>query len=76
MVGILKLAADHNCKQQLGEFVLSSLNKAKIPCLGMLQNRYQPCAKLLPPPVQVTQHALQAYDHLLPSLTMTEAGHA
>ena len=76
MVGILKLAADHNCEQQLGEFVLSSLNKAKIPCLGMLQNRYQPCAQLLPPPVQVTQHSLQTYDHLLPSLIMMEANHA
>ena len=75
MVGILKLAADHNCEQQLGEFVLSSLNEVKIPCLGMLQNKYQPCAKLLPPPVQVTQHSLQTYDHLLPSLTTMEASH-
>ncbi|WP_341793870.1 hypothetical protein [Rickettsia endosymbiont of Ceutorhynchus obstrictus] len=42
----------------------------------MLQNKYQPCAKLLPPAVQVTQHSLQTYDHLLPSLTTMEASHA
>jgi hypothetical protein len=74
MVGILKLAADHNCEQQLGEFVLSSLTKAKIPCLGMLQKKYKPSMKLSPPTVGVTQHSLETYNNLLPSFM--EVGHA
>jgi hypothetical protein len=74
MVGILKLAADHNCEQQLGEFVLSSLTKAKIPCLGMLQKKYKPSMKLSPPTIGVTQHSLETYNNLLPSFM--EVGHA
>lgn len=79
MVGILKLAADNNCEQSLGEFVLSSLTKGAVPCLGELQNRYDSIRngmKLLPPPLRVTQHSLQGYHHLLPLFMMMEVGHA
>lgn len=76
MVGILKLAADYDCEQQLGEFVVSSLIKGKVPCLGTLRNRYQPCMKLVPPPVEIKQHSLQTYNHLLPSFLVREASHA
>lgn len=71
IVGILKLAADYSCEQELGEFVLSSLTKGKIPCLGALQARYQPCnSNKLPVSIEVTQHSLQVYDHLLSLFTM------
>ena len=76
MVGILKIAADYNCEQKLGEYVLSSLSKGKVPCIGMLQSRYQPCKELSLPSVRVTQHSLQTYNHLLPSFTMMEAAYA
>jgi hypothetical protein len=42
MVGILKLAADCDCEEELGKFVLSSLKKGNVPSLGSLQAKYQP----------------------------------
>ena len=41
MVGILKLAADCDCEEELGKFVLSSLKKGNVPSLGSLQAKYQ-----------------------------------
>ena len=69
IVGILKLAADHNCEEHLGSFVLDMLEKGKIPCLGDLQRRYQSTPLLSEvPEVKVTHHSLDAYNKLLPSL--------
>lgn len=71
MVGILKLAADYNCEENLGEFVLNMLSKGNIPSLGILQKRYQPtdlfCLKSSR--VRITQHSLESYNSFLPSLT-------
>lgn len=67
MVGILKLAADYDCEKELGEFVLSSVKRGKVPCLGSLQARYQlyGTSPSLPPCVDIRQHSLREYDHLL-----------
>lgn len=75
MVGILKLAADCDRETELGEFVLSSLIKGKVPCLGTLQARYLGCkSNSLQPEIGVRQHSLQTYNHLL-SL-FSEGGYA
>jgi hypothetical protein len=42
IVGLLKLAADHNCEKELGKKVLEILKQGLIPCLGDLQRRYEP----------------------------------
>jgi hypothetical protein len=74
IVGILKLAADHNCEEHLGSFVLDMLEKGKIPCLGDLQRRYQSTPVLSAvPEVKVNHHSLDAYNKLLPSLTQERA---
>jgi transposase InsO family protein len=71
MVGILKLAADYDCEQDLGEFVLTMLSKDDIPSLGILQKRYQPTGSffLESSKVKITQHSLESYNSFLPSLT-------
>lgn len=77
MVGILKLAADNDCEETLGEFVLSSLAKGVVPCLGTLQTKYSTKTgkKSLLPDLGVTQHSLEDYNNLL-STMMMEVGHA
>ena len=68
MVGILKLAADYECEEDLGGFILNMLAKGKVPCLGELQRRYQSSsAFLVVPHVKVVQHSLKSYDRLLSS---------
>ena len=70
MVGILKLAADNNCEQELGETVLNMLKKGNIPCLGTLQKKYDSSSEeILHPAIKITQHTLQSYNQLIPSLT-------
>lgn len=41
MVGILKLAADHDCEAELGCNVLNLLKKGQVPSLGSLQRRFE-----------------------------------
>jgi len=79
MVGILKLAAEENCEESIGEYVLSSLLKEQLPTLGSLQSRYQRSSQFIPPKQpSVKQHALSSYNHLLPSFIASseEACHA
>lgn len=68
MVGLLKIAAENNCEQKLGEEVLASLSEGKVPCLGHLQEKYLLKTKdTLIPVLNVSQHRLGSYDQLLPS---------
>jgi hypothetical protein len=77
MVGILKIAADYECEEALGAFVLNMLHKGTIPCLGALQKRYQPsAAQSEMPEVNVTQHPLRSYNQLLSSFLTEEATYA
>jgi hypothetical protein len=75
MVGILKIAADYNCEEKLGELVLGLLMRGKVPCIGTLQKLYQPEPASLFPAISVNQHSLKGYDHLLSSFAQ-EVGHA
>ncbi|AIK95709.1 IS21 family transposase [Candidatus Odyssella acanthamoebae] len=69
MVGILKLAADYKCEEDLGHQVLSLLQKGQVPHLGALQNRYGKITKPLPIPyLAIPQQALACYNQLLSSL--------
>lgn len=77
MVGILKIAADYDCEDKLGNLVLPLLIKGKVPCIGTLQKWYQPEPLALSiPSISVNQHSLEDYDHLLPSFPHQEVGHA
>lgn len=70
MVGILKLAADCNCEEELGDLVLTMLRKGTVPCLGTLQKRYQLQSQTFNlPEVKISQHSLKSYNQLLPSFT-------
>jgi hypothetical protein len=76
MVGMLKLAADYDCEEALGKYVLAVLSKGNIPCLGTLQNHYKPPAGLVPPAISVKQHSLEDYNQLLSLLVMKEVAYA
>ena len=67
MVGILKIAADHDCEEELGKIVVSILRKGQVPSLGMLQNKYGESKNCNVPKLSIPQHALSAYNKLLPS---------
>jgi len=68
MVGILKIAAENNCEQKLGEDVLACLEDGKVPSLGELQAKYALKNKeFLIPILNVPQHAVHSYDQFIPS---------
>lgn len=75
MVGLLKLSADHNCEEELGEKVLTILEKGLIPSLGDLQRQYESPLKISFPSLSIPQHPLEAY-HQLHSAAFREAYHA
>lgn len=75
IVGILKLAADYDCEEQLGAKVRHMLKKGEVPCLGSLQQDYQLTQPKEVPALSVQQHALKTYDHLLLAFSR-EARHA
>ena len=76
MVGVLRLAADHDCEAALIDDLEPRMAGGAMPTLKQLQARYLP-----PQPVhdvQVEQHALADYDRLLPAqaaVTVTEVHH-
>lgn len=67
MVGLLKLACDYNCEADLGDKVLSLLQKGEIPTLGSLQRRYETQSKTSPayPEIVVPKQNIAVYDRLL-----------
>ena len=75
IVGLLKLAATHNCEQELGERVLRMIKKGLIPHLGDLQRRYESLHKRQVPCLAIPQHSLSSYNQLLSSY-FREVGHA
>lgn len=64
IVGLLKLAADYNCEKELGEKVLTILEKGLIPSLGDLQRRYESPSKIKHPRLSIAQHSLASYHQL------------
>ena len=69
MVGLLKLACDYNCQQDLGDKVLTLLQKGEIPSLGSLQRRYETQGKdqTSYPDIVIPKQNIAAYNQLLPS---------
>jgi hypothetical protein len=69
MVGLLKIACDYNCEADLGDKVLSLLQKGEIPSLGSLQRRYETQGKnpTSYPDIVVPKQNIAAYNQLLPS---------
>lgn len=64
MVGVLRLAKDHDCEERLGDELVARIdNNQSLPTLKALQDRYlgqQPV-----PTIPVRQQELASYDHLL-----------
>ena len=75
MVGLLKLAADHDCEYALGETVLKTLRKGVIPSLGDLARQYAVPMKRTFPSQSIPQHSLASYNQLL-SAAFRERVHA
>lgn len=75
MVGLLHLAASHDCEQRLSETVLDEIAQNKPLSLSRLKQRYCPVHTPVPEMV-VEQHALSEYDRLLAAQAAPEGRHA
>ena len=64
MVGILALAAEHDCQAELEQVLQEQKRQGKFPVLSELQNRFAPPPAATVEP-QVRQHGLAEYDNLL-----------
>ena len=76
MVGVLRIAADHDCEAVLIDDLEPLIAAGEIPTLHQLQARYLPSQP--GHDVPVTQHALADYDRLLSSqaaVTVAEVHH-
>jgi transposase InsO family protein len=67
MVGILYLAATEDCEQALADHLIQSLAEHKNITLSDLQAQFRP-QKNDPPPLDVSQHTLLAYNQLIPMI--------
>ena len=70
MVGILALAAEHDCQTELEQVLLEQRRQGRLPVLTELQNRFAP-PPAAPVSPEVTQHALANYDALLDAKEVT-----
>lgn len=61
--------SDYNCEADLGDQVLSLLQKGETPSLGSLQRRYETQSKTPSayPEIIVPKQNIAAYNRLLPS---------
>jgi len=65
IVGVLRIAMDHDCEERLGNELLASVDNNKpLPPLKALQERY--LGKQPVPAIPARQQDLASYDHLLP----------
>jgi hypothetical protein len=65
IVGILRIAMDHDCEERLGNELLALVdNNQPLPTLKVLQERYLGNKSV--PIIPARQHDLTSYDHLLP----------
>ena len=76
MVGVLRIAMDHDCEESLGRELLATVdNTQPLPTLKALQERY--LGKQVVPVIVARQHDLASYDQLLQRRWyQPEAGHA
>ena len=64
MVGALALAAEYDCEQVLGEYLLKAIAQETLPSLVELQRRFGRQTQTIPTQ-RLQQHSLQSYDQLL-----------
>ena len=65
IVGVLRIAMDHDCEERLGNELLATIdNKKPLPTLKALQDRYLGNKSV--PIIPARQQDLASYDHLLP----------
>lgn len=76
IVGVLRIAKDHDCEERLGNELLAQVDNNKpLPTLKTLQERYLGSKPV--PVIPARQQDLASYDHLLQGHWYhTEAGHA
>ena len=70
IVGILSLAASADCERPLGTYLLQEIAKDNLPSLHQLEQRFDPSARSASSGgmgEHCAQHALSAYDTLMPS---------
>jgi len=65
MVGVLYLAATHTDERHLGDYLTDQLQQGHCPSLSQLQHQFGSPASPDVPVIEVKQHALSAYNHLL-----------
>ena len=64
MVGILYLAASHDCEKELADHILELIDTGHPICLPKRQNRYA-TKEVQQPNIDVQQHSLQSYNLLV-----------
>ena len=71
IVGILSLAARADCEQPLGAYLQQRIALGELPSVHQLEQRFDPHAPTARPPLDggCVQHALSAYDALMPTST-------
>ena len=71
MVGILKVAADYDCQEDIGHHVSTLLEKGQIPSLGSLQQRYEKKGTSHSdfPAIVVPVQNIAAYNDLIPGVS-------
>jgi len=65
IVGLLYLAATHDCEEELANKVINSINDNKVLSLTKLQDHYKSSAPPLPE-LSIIQHSLSDYNQLIP----------
>ena len=71
MVTVLKIASTHQNEMQFGQDLLTQVTQHQTPDIKQLQNQYLPQQTV--PAIEITQHNLQEYDHLIPSQARGQA---
>lgn len=75
MVGLLYIAAKADCEKALGEMVTEALLVDIVPSLTDLRKCFGVAQTSSCPVVDVTQHTLESYNHLIPGEEMYHAIH-
>ncbi len=73
IVGILSIAAEYDCEQALGDYLSENIHNIGKMKLTQLQDRYG-SGNQEAPKVEVDQHDLSGYDHLLSSRQISANG--
>lgn len=76
MVGLLRLAALHDCEKPLGEAVLAALNEGKSLSLLAFQKQFCKTPDSVLQDIQITHLPLERYNQLIPQLSQGVACHA